>query len=60
MSIQEALDYEQTPLLGRVFGTEILGRLPRTGHDLTRKTALSLIGVSALITIIQALSYRPR
>lgn len=44
MSIQEALDLETTPYLGRIFQADILGRLPSTGHGRVRRTALTLIG----------------
>lgn len=48
MSIQEALDYEQTPHLGRLFSPDILGQLPSTGHNRVRRTTLSLIGMALL------------
>ncbi|THV01907.1 ARM repeat-containing protein [Dendrothele bispora CBS 962.96] len=47
LSIQEALDYENTPHLHRLFSTEILGRLPTTGYNRVRRTTLSLIGTYA-------------
>ncbi|KNZ71941.1 Importin-13 [Termitomyces sp. J132] len=43
-SIQEAIDMEKTPHLPRVFGPEILGRLPSTGTSRIRRTTLGLIG----------------
>ncbi|KAG6901557.1 hypothetical protein C0995_010614 [Termitomyces sp. Mi166 len=43
-SIQEAIDMEKTPHLPRVFGPEILGRLPSTGANRIRRTTLGLIG----------------
>ncbi|KAK7463063.1 hypothetical protein VKT23_007649 [Stygiomarasmius scandens] len=47
LSIQEALDYEKTGQLHRLFSTEILGQLPTTGRNRVRRTALSLIGTYA-------------
>ena len=44
MSIQEAAEIEENPHLDRLFGAEVLGRLPTTGFNLVRKTALGLIG----------------
>ncbi|KAG6844170.1 hypothetical protein H0H87_009289 [Tephrocybe sp. NHM501043] len=43
-SIQEAIDMENTPHLPRIFGSEVLGRLPSAGANRIRKTTLSLIG----------------
>ncbi|KAG6875593.1 hypothetical protein C0992_003155, partial [Termitomyces sp. T32_za158] len=43
-SIQEAIDMENTPHLPRVFGPEILGRLPSTSTSRIRRTTLGLIG----------------
>ncbi|KAF9269125.1 ARM repeat-containing protein [Marasmius fiardii PR-910] len=47
LSIQEALDYEKIPHLPRLFSSEILGRLPTTGHVRVRRTTLSLLGTYA-------------
>ncbi|KAG7094032.1 hypothetical protein E1B28_007654 [Marasmius oreades] len=47
LSIQEALDYEKTPHLPRLFSPEILGRLPTAGHIRVRRTTLSLLGTYA-------------
>ncbi|TBU41864.1 ARM repeat-containing protein [Dichomitus squalens] len=44
MAVQEAVPVEDSPHLRQVFGPEILGRLPRTGDDRVRTTALYLIG----------------
>ena len=44
MSIQEAAEVEENPYLDRLFGPEILCRLPNTGINLVRKTALGVIG----------------
>ena len=44
MAVQEAVPVEDNPHLARVFGPEILGRLPVTGSDRVRRTALLLIG----------------
>jgi hypothetical protein len=46
MSIQEAVPVEENENLTRLFGPEILGRLPTTGHDRVRLTAVGLIGSS--------------
>ncbi|KAG6853078.1 hypothetical protein C0991_007008 [Blastosporella zonata] len=43
-SIQEAIDLENTPHLPRVFGPEILARLPSAGASRIRRTTLGLIG----------------
>ncbi|TFK33337.1 armadillo-type protein [Crucibulum laeve] len=47
MSVQEALDLEKTLHLPRLFGPEILGRLPTTGHGRIRRTTLGVIGAYA-------------
>ncbi|KAI8996297.1 ARM repeat-containing protein [Trametes punicea] len=44
MTVQEAIPVEDSPHLRQVFGPEILGRLPKTGDDRIRRTALHLIG----------------
>lgn len=44
MAVQEAIPLEENPHLSRIFGPEILGRLPVTGSDRVRRTALLLIG----------------
>lgn len=49
MSVQEALDLDNTSYLTRLFSPEILGRLPQTGHDRIRRTTLSLIGNTFLL-----------
>ncbi|KAF5368680.1 hypothetical protein D9757_010224 [Collybiopsis confluens] len=46
-SIQEALDYEKTPLLELLFSHQALGRLPTTGNIRVRRTTLGLIGTYA-------------
>ncbi|EJD43963.1 ARM repeat-containing protein [Auricularia subglabra TFB-10046 SS5] len=45
-AIQEGvpLEAEKVPILARLFSTDILGRLPATGADRVRLTALSCIG----------------
>ncbi|KAI5120002.1 hypothetical protein M0805_008463 [Coniferiporia weirii] len=43
MSVQEAVELEYNPSLERLFGPEILGRLPTSGSDRVRRTALSVI-----------------
>ncbi|KAI6113429.1 armadillo-type protein [Pisolithus croceorrhizus] len=47
MSIQEALPLEDNPLVSQLFGSEILGHLPRVGQDRVRRTMLGLIGTYA-------------
>ncbi|KDQ56073.1 hypothetical protein JAAARDRAFT_36863 [Jaapia argillacea MUCL 33604] len=46
MSIQEAvpMDEPDNPHLVRVFGPEVLGRLPTSGHHRVRRTMVGLIG----------------
>jgi hypothetical protein len=44
MSIQEAVPVENSPYLERLFGPDILGKLPTTGQDRVRRTALGIIG----------------
>ena len=44
MSIQEAMEMEKTPYLARLFGPDILGRLPTTGRSRIRRTMLNVIG----------------
>jgi len=45
-SIQEAVPLENSLYLSKVFGPEILGKLPTTGQDCVRRTMLCLIGNS--------------
>ena len=44
MSVQEAVPLEDNPFIARLFGPDVLGRLPTTGQDRIRRTALSLTG----------------
>ncbi|EIN05146.1 ARM repeat-containing protein [Punctularia strigosozonata HHB-11173 SS5] len=44
MSIQEAVPVEPNAHLERLFGPDILGRLPTSSHDRVRRTTLGLIG----------------
>ena len=44
MAIQEAVPLEDNPHLRRLFGPDILGKLPTSGNDRVRRTALVLIG----------------
>lgn len=46
MAVQEAVPVEDSPHLRRIFGPDILGRLPKTGDERCRRTALHLIGAS--------------
>jgi hypothetical protein len=45
-SIQEGVPLEINIHLSRLFGSEILGKLPTSGQDRVRRTALSLIGTA--------------
>ncbi|OCB89261.1 ARM repeat-containing protein [Sanghuangporus baumii] len=47
MSVQEAVVVSENVELQRLFGAEVIGRLPRSGQDRVRRTALSLIGTYA-------------
>ncbi|TFK48147.1 ARM repeat-containing protein [Heliocybe sulcata] len=47
MSIQEAVPIEDNEQLQRLFGSEILGRLPISGRYRVRRTMLSLLGTYA-------------
>ncbi|GJE98643.1 hypothetical protein PsYK624_148780 [Phanerochaete sordida] len=47
MAVQEGVPIEDSPYLRRLFGPEILGRLPTTGTDRVRRTAIILIGTYA-------------
>jgi hypothetical protein len=42
--IQEAIPVENSPYLKRLFGPDILGKLPTTRQDRVRHTALGIIG----------------
>ncbi|KAF8637543.1 hypothetical protein AX17_002750 [Amanita inopinata Kibby_2008] len=44
MSIQEAMEMEKMPYMSRLFGPDILGRLPTTGRSRVRRTMLNVIG----------------
>lgn len=46
MSIQEAVPLEDNLFLARLFGPDVLGRLPTSGQDRIRRTMLGLIGRS--------------
>lgn len=43
MSIQEAVPLEDNPFLAKLFGPDVLGRLPTSGQDRIRRTMLGLI-----------------
>ncbi|KAG1884709.1 armadillo-type protein [Suillus subluteus] len=43
MSIQEAVPLEDNPFLARLFGPDVLGRLPTSGQDRIYRTMLGLI-----------------
>lgn len=61
LSVQEAVDTEEMPLLGRLFSPEILGRLPQAGHNRVRRTALGVIGeVSILAPLADCLLFGAR
>ncbi|KAM6493497.1 Armadillo-type fold [Amanita muscaria] len=59
MSIQEAMDMEKTPYLSRLFGPDILGRLPTSGRSRIRKTMLNVIGVYSSWFATQPLNESP-
>ncbi|KLO16646.1 ARM repeat-containing protein [Schizopora paradoxa] len=43
-SVQEAVELDENPYLETVFSADVLGKLPSTGSDRVRVTALNLIG----------------
>lgn len=45
-TIQEAIPVGPNQNLSRVFGPEVLGKLPMQGHEQIRRTALDLVGRS--------------
>ncbi|KAI0686931.1 ARM repeat-containing protein [Cytidiella melzeri] len=47
MAVQEGVPLEDNPHLARLFGQEILGRLPTSGGTRVRRTAVLLIGAYA-------------
>ncbi|KAF9237195.1 armadillo-type protein [Melanogaster broomeanus] len=47
MSVQEAIPLEDNPFLARLFGSDVLGRLPTTEQDRIRRTTLALAGTYA-------------
>ena len=48
MSVHEAVELQSNEHIERLFGPEIIGRLPQTGSDRVRRTALSLIGALSI------------
>lgn len=54
MAVHEGVPVEENPHLSRLFGVDILGRLPRTGVERVRRTAVTLIGMllKTLVTIV--------
>ncbi|KAK0200747.1 armadillo-type protein [Desarmillaria ectypa] len=44
LSLQEALDYDKSPDLVRLFSPEVISRLPSAGHSRARLTTLNLLG----------------
>ena len=44
MSVQEAVEISENEYLNKLFSSQILGRLPKTGHDRVQRTTLGLIG----------------
>ena len=44
--MQEAVEIAENPYLEHIFGSEILGRLPTSGQDYVRRTAINLVGKS--------------
>jgi len=58
MSIQEAIDLtDNIPHLPRLFGPDILGRLPQDGQPRVRRTMLGVIGTMNVISLIHCLHY---
>jgi hypothetical protein len=55
MSIQEAVPLEDNPVLAKLFGPDVLGRLPTSGQDRIRRTMLGLIGRSIAHTAFNRL-----
>lgn len=49
MAVHEGVPTEENPHLSRLFGADILGRLPTTGLERVRRTAVTLIGMLALL-----------
>lgn len=54
-SVQEAVELSENPYLETVFSADILGRLPSTGSDRVRVTALNVIGKQFMIKFCTAL-----
>jgi hypothetical protein len=48
MSIQEAVPVEDNSHMKRLFGPEILGRLPTAGQERVRRTTLGLLGACGI------------
>lgn len=44
MAVQEAVPIEDNPHLRRLFGPAVFGKLPTSGSDRVRRTAVILIG----------------
>ncbi|KAF8124319.1 armadillo-type protein [Boletus edulis] len=59
MSIQEAIPLEDNQHLARLFGPDVLGRLPATGQERIRRTALSLTGTYASWFTTQSITSTP-
>ncbi|KAF8553854.1 ARM repeat-containing protein [Imleria badia] len=59
MSVQEAVPLEDNQFIARLFGSNVLGRLPTTGQDRIRRTALSLTGTYASWFTTQSMSSTP-
>lgn len=55
MAIQEAVPVVDNAHLFRLFGQEVLGQLPVTGHDRVRLTAVGLLGWPLSLHILSAL-----
>ncbi|KAG9308679.1 armadillo-type protein [Chiua virens] len=59
MSVQEAVPLEDNQFIARLFGPDVLGRLPTTGPDRIRRTALSLAGTYASWFTTQSITTTP-
>ncbi|KIJ61703.1 hypothetical protein HYDPIDRAFT_115503 [Hydnomerulius pinastri MD-312] len=59
MSVQEAIPLEDNPFIAQLFGPGVLGRLPTTGQDRVRRTALGLAGTYASWFTTQSITSTP-
>ena len=57
--MQEAVELDENPYLETVFSADVLGRLPSTGSDRVRVTALNLIGKNFQVLLLLAFCLTP-